>query len=1052
MKRVLFLALIVLFFCGDAAAQTRGKLSAKHMVTGTVRDAATGTVIAGANIDVTGVASSITDDNGHYSISLPQTDLIMTAIAKGYAKREIVVRGRNAIDIVLYEKDYKGMTKSVITPFGEQSSTTNIYSWFGITEDNLSSTATTPDVLLKTQASGLNVLTRSGTPASGSNFYLHGVNTMNAGTMPLFVLDGMPYENTYYSTSLIGNYSANPLASIDPKDIESITVLKDGTSLYGSKGANGVVLINSLKSKSLETRINARITTGVGLVRSELPVLNSMEQKFLLSELYQKAYPNVSAEVLNNALPFLNQNKPVKYTWGYEGNMDYYRYNATTNWQKEVYSPSWNQDYYLNVSGGDEIASYVLSLGYLKHEGMVKNTDFSRFNTRFNSEIKFSNSFKLLSNMSFMYGTKHLPNEGGNTYLNPLLAALVKAPFTSPYIYNEEGKRSPNLEDADYWNLSNPYVLVNNKENILNINYRFFGSFGFIYNMNRHIDLGAIVGLNFNKEREKAFYPSTGVGFPNSVGGVSIFNESQHRVDRLFSLYGDVYANYKKKFTIDHFLNARTGVRYQNNAANDNNGVAYNSSSDEFKSLQYGTSTLRNVDGHINDWTWMSFYANFDYSFKNKYFVNLHSAFDNSSRLGTNVKQFLPYPSAGFAWLASSEEFMQSVDQIDQLKIRVSYGISGNDDIGNYNGDRYYIPYALVGQYGLVRTSLVNPELKPEKMTRIGTGIDLSLLKERVNISLDWYSNTVSDMILSVKPASISGSQNDVLLNAGKMRNSGLDLNLNTRLVNTKDWKWDLGLMVSTNKNNVLDLGGKEYYNEVWGATVQTKVGQPLGVFYGYKTDGVYATTDEANAAGLNIREGLLLIPFKAGDMRFVNKNTDNVIDKNDRILIGDPNPDFFGNISTTLKHDQLAINAIFSYSIGGDVYNYSRKVLESMSTAYNQSRTVLSRWRKEGDVTSVPQSASGDPMGNARFSDRWIEDGSYLRLKNITLSYDLDLNIPVIESCQFYLTGENLITLTRYKGLDPEFASGVSPLYLGIDPCTVPQSRIVSLGIKLGL
>lgn len=307
-------------------------------------------------------------------------------------------------------------------------------------------------------------------------------------------------------------------------------------------------------------------------------------------------------------------------------------------------------------------------------------------------------------------------------------------------------------------------------------------------------------------------------------------------------------------------------------------------------------------------------------------------------------------------------------------------------------------------------------------------------------------------MILSVKPASISGSQNDVLLNAGKMRNSGLDLNLNTRLVNTKDWKWDLGLMVSTNKNNVLDLGGKEYYNEVWGATVQTKVGQPLGVFYGYKTNGVYATTDEANAAGLNIREGLLLIPFKAGDMRFVNKNTDNVIDKNDRIKIGDPNPDLFGNISTTLKHDQLAINAIFSYSIGGDVYNYSRKVLESMSTAYNQSRTVLSRWRKEGDVTSVPQSALGDPMGNARFSDRWIEDGSYLRLKNITLSYNLELNIPVIESCQFYLTGENLITLTRYKGLDPEFASGVSPLYLGIDPCTVPQSRIVSLGIKLGL
>jgi TonB-dependent SusC/RagA subfamily outer membrane receptor len=346
---------------------------------------------------------------------------------------------------------------------------------------------------------------------------------MNAGAMPLFVVDGMPYENTYYSTSLIGNYFANPLASIDPKDIESMTVLRDGTSLYGSKGANGVILINTLKSKSLETRINARVSTGIGFEPGELPVLSSAGHKFLLSELYQKAYPTVSPAAINEYFPFLNRNKPVKQPWGYEGNMDYYRYNALTNWQKEIYAPSWNQDYYLNVSGGDEIATYVLSLGYLKHEGTVKNTDFSRFNTRFNSEIKFSNAFKVLANMSFMYSTKHLPNEGDNVYLNPMLAALVKAPFTAPVKYSEEGKESPNFEDADYWNLSNPYVLVNNKSNLLNINYRFFGSFEFVYNISRHLDMAALIGLNFNKEREKAFYPSIGVGFPSFVS-VDIFN------------------------------------------------------------------------------------------------------------------------------------------------------------------------------------------------------------------------------------------------------------------------------------------------------------------------------------------------------------------------------------------------------------------------------------------------------------------------------------------------------------------------------------------------
>lgn len=1053
MKKAIFLAATVLmFFCDIAIAQTTGTEKQRHTITGTVLDAATNKPIPGANIEVKGIASAITDDNGKYNISLKEGQAILSAIAAGYGKREISVNGRHNIDIVLYEVDYKGASKTVNTPLGDKSGIATIYSWFGIDTKNTDINAATPDGLLKTQASGLNVLTRSGTPASGSNFYLHGINTMNAGSMPLFVVDGMPYENTFYSLSLIGNYYANPLSSIDPKDIESITVLKDGTSLYGSKGANGVILIKTLRSSQLETRINAYVSTGIGFERTELPLLNSMEHKHLLAELYQKANPNISPTELNNYLPFLNQNKPVKQPWGYEGNMDYYRYNANTNWQKQIFGPSVNQNYYLNVSGGDEIATYVLSLGYLNKEGMVVNTDFSRFNTRFNSEIKFSNKFKVLANMSFMYSTKHLPNEGGNIALNPILAAMVKAPFTAPYIYNEEGKKSPNLEDADYWNLSNPYVLVNNKSNIVNINYRFFGSFEFIYNINRYIDVAAQMGLNFNKEREKAFYPSVGVAFNEEVYNVDILNESQHRVDRLFSLYGDGYINYKNTFARAHSVNIRAGLRYQDNSANNNYGQAYNSSSDQFKSLQYGAANLRGIGGGINDWKWTSLYTNFDYSFRNKYFLNLHSAFDASSRYGINVPKLLPFPSAGAAWLISNESFMKDINWINLLKFRANFGISGNDDIGNYNDARYYYPYALVGQFGLVRTSLVNTDLRPERMERLGTGVDLSIFDERVNFGLDIYSNTVNDMILSVKPASISGSQSNVILNAGKMRNAGFDINLNTRIVNTQDLKWDMGLMISGYKNKVLSLGGKEYYNEYLGATIQTKVGQPLGMFYGYKTNGVYATSADASNEGLNIREGLVLIPFKAGDMRFVNQNNDKVIDENDRVVIGNPNPDLFGNINTRLKYRDFELSAIFIYSLGGDVYNYTRSQLESMSKPYNQFQTVLKRWRMEGDVTTVPQAMPDDPMGNARFSDRWIEDGSYLRLKNITLSYDLNLKIPAIQNSMIYISGENLLTLTRYKGLDPEFSAGESPLYMGIDPCVVPQTPTLSAGIKLGL
>lgn len=1053
MNKTIFIAtLILILICGHVTGETINNKDSQIKITGKVIDAASKRAIPGASIDVSGIASAITDDNGQFNITLPTTGLILNVTAYGYGKREISFNGRTTIIIELYEMDYKGASQTVYTPTGDKSSLLSVYSWAGITEDNMKLEAATPDWLLQTQASGLNVISRSGTPASGSNFYLHGINTMNAGNLPLFIVDGMPYENTYYSSSLIGNYFANPLSSIDPKDIESITVLKDGTSLYGSKGANGVILIKTLKSKRLETRINAKISTGIGFECNELPVLSGTEHKLLLRELYQKAYPTTPASTLNNTLPFFNQTKPVKMPWGFEGNMDFYRYNAITNWQKEVLEPSLNNNIYMNVSGGDEVATYVLSLGYLKQEGMINNTDFSRFNTRFNSEIKFSKKFKVLANMSFMYGSKHLPNEGANSNLNPLLAALIKAPFTAPFIYNEEGRKSPNLEDVDFWGNSNPYVLVNNKNNLVNINYRFFGSFDFIYNINKHLELGTQLGLNFNKEREKTFYPAIGVAFDDENADVLILNKSQHRVDRLFSLFNHTYINYKNDFFQNQAMNFRTGIRYQDNSTNNNYGQSYNSSSDDFKSLQYGTSNLRNIGGGINDWTWTSLYANLDYSFYNKYIINVQSAFDASSRFGTNVSGFLPFSSFGAAWLVSNENFMSKQTMINQLKIRMSYGISGNDDIGNYNGDRYYYPQAIVGQYGLVRTSLVNTNLKPEKIERINTGIDLSLCKELLNINLDIYSNTIKDMILNVRPASISGSQDNVTVNAGKMRNIGFDLNINTRLINHRNFKWDLGLMISKYKNKVLDLGKNEFYNEALGATIQTKVGQPLGVFYGYKSDGVYSTTSEAKTAGLNIKKGLVLIPFEAGDMKFKNQNADNVIDEDDRVVIGDPNPDYFGNINTSFKFKNIELNALFTYSIGGDVYNYTRTQLESMSGAYNQLRTVLKRWQVEGDITNVPKATPDDPIGNGRFSDRWIEDGSYIRLKNISLSYDLNLKGHLIQGCTLYLTGENLLTLTRYKGYDPEFAAGTSPLFMGIDPLTTPHARTISIGLKLGL
>jgi TonB-linked SusC/RagA family outer membrane protein len=1036
--------LLLLGIVTTIPAFSQSKAPFPYTVKGKVIDASTGKPLPGINVNVAGISSAITEDDGSYSIGIPEKNVILAISGSGYASREISVQGKDSIHIPLYEQSYKGALSAIQTPFGEASSIRLANAYSTVQENNILSVTLSPDALIRDYAGGVNTVFRSGLPGSGANLYIHGFNTMNAGSMPLFIVDGLPFENSAYATSLIGNYVSNPLASIDVKDIENITVLKDGTSLYGVKGANGVVLIRTLRAKQLETKINVHLHTGINFEPGRLPVLNAAEHRNLLSDVLQSA--GFSSEY-TESLPFFNRQLPVKQPWGYEGNVDYYRYNHETDWQQPIYQSKWNSDFYLNVAGGDEVSTYVLALGYLDQTGTLKNTKYQRFNTRFNSEVKLSKNVLFLANMGFVYANSDWANEGPYPNLNPLLASVLKSPFTASHIYDEEGNLSPNEEYADIFGNSNPYTLANDlmlKEQ----NYRFMGSFELSWNINDKIYLSGLFGLNYNKERERIFYPSVGVYF-DPLNDNFITNEMQARADRLFSLYGDAHADYRTAFSSDHTLNVRLGLRYQNNRAENDFGKAYNSSSDDFKSIGYGIPLLRQIGGSIGKWNWLSFYGVADYGLQNKYFLNLSVAADASSRFGLDAPAFIPYPSVAAAWLVSGEELMRNTG-IHPLKLRVSYGLSGNDDIGNYNGIQYYKPQNLLGNYGLVRGNLVNTHLKPETVERINAGVDLAFFNERVNLSIDAYRNTVRDMILITTPDRISGFDS-YIANAGSMKNTGFDFKLNTRILNGT-FKWDFGWLASVYKNEVLDLNGEEFLTEVCGATIQTKEGQPLGQFYGYTTQGVYATQADADADGLNVMQGLVPVRFGAGDVRFVNRNGDNLIDENDRTVIGDPNPDLFGSLSNTFKYKQLSLNALLIYSLGNDVYNYTRSLMENLSGFNNQSKASLNRWRQEGDITNYPKAVYGDPMGNARFSDRWIEDGSYIRLKSVTLAYDLNINWKMIRNCTLFATGENLFTLTKYKGLDPEFSLGQNPLYYGIDPSVTPQPRTVSVGIKLSL
>jgi hypothetical protein len=399
---------------------------------------------------------------------------------------------------------------------------------------------------------------------------------------------------------------------------------------------------------------------------------------------------------------------------------------------------------------------------------------------------------------------------------------------------------------------------------------------------------------------------------------------------------------------------------------------------------------------------------------------------------------------------------MSQVEFIDLLKLRVSYGLTGNDDIGNYTARQYYVSQNLLGMQGLVRGNIGNPELKWETVAKLNLGVDASLFNERLSFSIDVFKNTTTDMI-TFEPINTASGFPYAITNNGGMQTTGVELALKGRLVN-RTVKWDIGLNISALKNEVTKIPNNRLVTTYGGASILTEVGQAANLFYGYKTSGIYATSAQAGVPGqtgslLNRTANGNLVPFQAGDVRFADNSGDKIIDEKDMQIIGNPNPDFVGSLNNTISWKRWSFDALITFSKGNDIYNYTRSRLESMSGAENQTLQVLNRWRAEGQITTVPRVAWGDPSGNSRFSDRWIEDGSYARLRTVSLTFDVPVKEGyLIKYARIYATGNNLLTLTKYLGYDPEFSATGSIFSQGVDAGFEPQFRSVQLGIRIGL
>jgi TonB-linked SusC/RagA family outer membrane protein len=1016
------------------------------VVRGVVFDAATKQPIEIAEVTCVGFSSTFTDLEGVFEIEVRSLKDVIRVSSVGYQSKDVVLAGRDTVNVYLHSITYKTFQEEA--NFSDYSQTMALTPRTIVTANQISDRETagftTPEVTLDGRLAGLDLKIRNGLPGSGADFFLRGYSSLYANNAPLVILDGMIYDINSYGTTLVPGYKSNPFAGINVNDIENVTVIKDATGIYGAKSSNGVILINTTHAKKQATSIDLNIYGGYNQRPEGYPLMEATDYKLYLNEMLLSQ--GLSGSQIAD-LPFMNTNT---------SDPNYYKYSNNTDWQKEVFSNSYTSNYDLKIMGGDDVALYALTIAYLNQGGVIDDSDYKRFSIRFNSDIKFSKMFTLNSNISFVNHDRQIGATGYESVDDVLYQARTKAPFLYPYVIKGKGIITPVFEQYDALNVGNP-VAVKTNDDLHDMNYRFFGSFNFNVKINPNLSFSNLIGLSFDKDREIVFIPGEG-SVPDSMALGVAYRKSENRVLRHTAINNDFRARYAKQFGYQHNLNGVAGIRVNLNSNEEDWAGDYNSANDQLRTMGNGNFLLRQTGGFLGEWNSLTYYASADYDFERKYLLNASISLDGSSRfgkeaegvkIGGDVYGFFPAIAAG--WLVTSEPFMQSVETIDLLKVRASYGLTGNDDIGNYSAQKYYSSQNLLGYQGVVQGNFWNPALKWETNAKLNLGLDVALLKERVSFSVDVFQNKTTDMLDFVEVSEYSGFDG-YLTNSGGFTTQGVDVTLSSRIIN-KPFRWDLGFVLSSFKTKVDAISGNRRETNIFGATMLTQVGEPLSVFYGYKTLGVYSTQAQAEADGnMALLENTSLVPFGAGDVIFQDIDNNGIIDANDRQVIGNPAPDFTGELFTQLKYKGFTLDASLAFSVGGDIYNYARAQMESMSTTANQTKAAMNRWKYEGQVTDMPQLAYGDPVGNSRFSDRWIEDGSFARLRNVTLAYKLPVKLGFLKNAEVYASGINLVTITNYKGLDPEFSINGTTLAQGIDLGLVPQYKSVLLGIKIGL
>jgi TonB-linked SusC/RagA family outer membrane protein len=1010
--------------------------------------------LAGVSVSIAGSIELpvVTNEAGEFTVlSLSGNDWLIFSPTADYKGRRVYLNNRQQMEIYLTPADLASGDDQLLI-LARPVLKRNIAASYSSLDmkDIYHTPALSIDQYIQGRASGLNVVNRSGSPGSGAYIALRGVNSLNTNNQPLYLIDGIPVIQSGIFGSLIEGYAFNPLMELNPLDISKTTVIKDPaiTAAYGSKASNGLILIETLDPSVTQTTIEVDLRSGLSLTPAEyIPQLNASQHKTLMNEVL------FTSGQLEENLPYIYPG--LYYT---EEDKKFIDYQHNTNWQKEIFKNSAFSNVNINVKGGDEIASYGLSFGLINNSGIIKNTKYGGYNLRFVSRLNVFSWLKMNAGVSMNFNKSRLKDAATAELTSPIMASLAKSPLLNPYQYDEQGKEISAISEVDEIGVSNPVAIIQNYE-AKNTNASFIASMGIEAAITRKLLLKSKFNLSYNVLKEQIYMPFHGIGhyYDNEVDNVAKLANNEMK-----SFYNNTYLNYSKMLGEDHSISSMTGFNVQTNTFEFDWGLAKNAPrNDQYRTLGDGQGNLRELGGQNRAWNWFSFYENLFYAYKDKYLVTASISFDGSSRVGDNAANTLKigsvpfglFYSGGIAWRLSSEPFLKNKSWLEDLKWRLSYGKTGNDDIGESSASNYYKAVKFRETVGIYPAVLTNSKLTYENVTQINTGIDLSLWGNRFTATVDLFTSQTKNMLIYAPQKSYLGS--DLKMeNSGKMRNTGWEFSAFTRIKDNGIFKWDIEINLTHVRNKVLDIKGQKIITSLEGAEIVNMEGSPANSYYGYVYKGVYATTEEASNANLLNDKA---VHYGAGDAIYADLSgpegiPDGVIDSDDKTSIGSALPDYNGGFVNAFTYKKFTLSVMLQFIYGNDVFNYVRYKNEKMTGLENQSAKVLSRWQYEGQVTTVPRALWDDPIGNSAFSTRWIEDGSYMRVKNITLSYKIPEKFLTFRYAEFYVSANNIFTFSKYLGYDPEFSFSYSPVQQGIDYGMTPQPRQFIAGIKIGL